>query len=150
MSSSQPIGLMLNNPGNIRKNDGVMYNGEVRPSSNSAFKEFKDMPHGYRAMASLLYHYIISSGLNTINKILTVYAPAADGNNPVNYANFVASQVGIQPDYVLSKSDFTSFFGDPTVMKIIRAMEQEEEGVKADENDLQTGFNLFLNDQGLA
>lgn len=149
MSSSLPLGNSLNNPGNIRTS-GIAYKGEVQPSANPSFKQFQDMSYGFRAMASLLYNYINSKGLNTIRKIINTYAPAADNNNPDSYANFVASQTGIGIDDTLSTADFTSFLFTPNILKIIRAMARIEQGQSADDTASSTGYTLFLQDQGLS
>ncbi len=142
------VGNALNNPGNIRAS-GVTYKGEVA-SSNPAFKQFSDMKYGFRAMASLLYNYINSKGLDTIQKIINTYAPGSDGNNPVSYANFVAQNSGIGVNQTLSTDDFTSTFFTPNMQKIIQYMARIEQGKDPDLNALSDGYNLFLADQGLA
>ncbi len=144
-----PIGNSLNNPGNIRKS-ATVYKGEVT-SSNPAFKQFSDMKYGFRAMASLLYHYINSSGYNTLNSILSHYAPAGDGgNNPAAYAKFVGQNANIDPNQILSTADFYPGPLGANIQNIIRWMARDEEGVMPDEQALSDGYNLFLKDQGLA
>ena len=49
-------GLRNRNPGNIRRS-GVRYKGEVRPSTDPAFKQFGSMALGYRAIFVLLDTY---------------------------------------------------------------------------------------------
>ncbi len=46
-------GLQNCNPGNIRQSK-VRYKGEVRPSRDSAFKQFESLAWGYRAIFVLL------------------------------------------------------------------------------------------------
>lgn len=145
------LGNSLNNPGNLRSNPGVAYNGEVT-SPNSGFKAFSSMAYGFRAMTSNLYHYVVDESLDTINKIINTYAPASDGNNPVSYANTVSQQTGISADQVLTKSDFSSsLFGleEASMLKIVRAMATIEQGSAPDEDSMSQGYNMFLSDQGL-
>ena len=49
-------GLRNCNPGNIRQSRSK-FKGEVRPSRDSAFKQFESMAYGYRAMFVLLDTY---------------------------------------------------------------------------------------------
>ena len=142
------LGMKLNNPGNIRKS-GTTYNGEVA-SNNGGFKQFSDMKYGVRAMASLLWHYIHSSGYDTINKIIHVYAPSSDGNNPDSYANLVANQSGITADQQLSTVDFEAgITGESNIVKIMREMIRVEQGQYINESDLSDGYSLFLQSVGL-
>ena len=145
--------LSLNNPGDLRPGGGVTYEGEVVPSSNPGFRQFTDLFLGFRAMASDLYHYIVHSGYDTIEKIINVYAPAGDGaNNPDSYINFVVKNSGIPKDQVLTKDDFSSSYlglEEPNMLKIIRAMATDEDGVKPNETEMLKGYDLFLKDEGL-
>jgi hypothetical protein len=149
--SGSPRGLKINNPGNIRQlpGDVILYKGQVK-SSDPAFMEFSAMKYGFRAMASLLYNYIHSKGLNTIGKIINTYAPAADKNNPVSYAAFVAKNSGVSGTEILTKEDFLQPNGDPNIKKIMRWMARVEQGQMPNEADLQEGYDLFLTDQNLA
>ena len=45
---SLPRGLRNNNPGNIR-NSSTVWVGEITPSKDKSFKQFKSMAYGYRA-----------------------------------------------------------------------------------------------------
>ena len=51
-----PRGLRNNNPGNIRISP-TRYKGEIVPSSDRAFKQFKSRGWGYRAIFVLLESY---------------------------------------------------------------------------------------------
>ena len=48
-----PRGLRLNNPGNIRISQ-PKWQGEVIPSADKSFKQFKTLAHGYRALLKLV------------------------------------------------------------------------------------------------
>lgn len=95
-----PSGVRNNNPGNIRI-DSSNWQGVVPVSENTdgRFHQFRDMLSGMRAHMVLLRNYQSKYGLDTIRKITRRWAPYGDGsNNPDNYAEFVASKVGISPD----------------------------------------------------
>lgn len=49
-------GLRNNNPGNIRLS-ATLWQGEVRPSQDKSFCQFKNMAYGYRALIKLLQNY---------------------------------------------------------------------------------------------
>ena len=55
-----PRGLRNNNPGNIRNNDSINWQGEVAATSKKdfTFEEFKDRASGYRALLKLLRNYV--------------------------------------------------------------------------------------------
>ena len=142
------LGNSLNNPGNIRKSP-TAYKGEVA-SSNSSFKQFSDMKYGFRAMFSLLYHYINSNGYNTINKIISHYAPASDGNNPDSYTKYVATNSGVPADQTLTTADFYKGPLGANIVNIARQMARVEQGSAPDEQALSDWFDLFIQDQGLA
>lgn len=143
MSSSGPRGLKVNNPGNIRQNQ-YTWPGEVKPSADSAFKQFINMEYGYRGMAALLYEYVTKDGHDTLRKIIHVYAPADDGNNPASYSAFVCKNSGIGLDTQLSAADFKIVGGEANARKIMRWMVRVEQGQMPDENKMGTGYELFL------
>ena len=49
-------GLRNCNPGNIRIST-TKWIGEIQPSTDKSFKQFKAMPYGYRALIKLLQNY---------------------------------------------------------------------------------------------
>ena len=65
-----PRGLRNNNPGNIRRNSDV-FQGEINPSRDKEFKQFKNMAYGYRAMYKILSNYYNKYQLNTIRKMIS-------------------------------------------------------------------------------
>jgi hypothetical protein len=149
-----PLGLTLNNPGNIRANPGVTYRGEIaNPHTGTAagFKNFLSLAYGYRALSSLLYAYINHHGLDSINKIIHTYAPASDGNNPNSYANTVSRVSGINADQGLSTNDFLADNpANANMFKIILAMVAIEQGEQPDGQTALAGYKMFLDDQGLS
>lgn len=111
-----------NNPGNIRGNGG-------------AFKSFDDPLDGIADMLNDLTSKMsggskhkITEGPNkgqpltpdsSIYELISIWAPRADNNDPVNYVADVANKLGISPDTKLSDLK-------PHVEKVAYAMAQHE------------------------
>lgn len=126
-------GLRNNNPGNIRHNKDD-FQGEVRPSRDSAFKQFQSLAYGYRAMFVMLGTYL-SRGHNTIMKIITNWAPPNE-NNTEAYIRSVEKLSGVKRDKVLTSN------GGLDYIKIVAAMSQVENGEPADLLDVEEGFRM--------
>ena len=127
-------GLNNNNPGNIVL-DGRVWLGEVVPSSDKRFKQFKTRAYGYRAIFVNLTNYIYN-GYNTIEKIITRWAPAFE-NNTSAYIAHVAAMAGIPKNRVISTSDHVA------LIEITKAISKIENGVPAIEVEVMDGFNLW-------
>lgn len=91
-------GYKNNNPGNIRLNPLIQWDGEI-DGNDVAFVTFKSMPYGIRALMKLLLNYQ-KRGYNTISKILNRYAPPSE-NNTSNYIGIISSKMGIPKDKIL-------------------------------------------------
>lgn len=121
------------NPGNIEKNNDV-YQGEVIPSQDNRFKQFKTMAYGYRAMFVTLDTYR-KRGIDTIEKIITAWAPSVENHTQV-YIDSVVKWSGVAKDKKLTDHDGNDY------INIIAAMSRVENGITANMNDVVTGFNL--------
>ena len=100
--ASATRGVRNNNPFNIRYSKINRWKGLA--GSDGSFCVFEDMKYGIRAGGVLLRNYL-KNGNNTIEKIITKFAPAADGNNTAEYIKHVAQMSGINQTAVLSESD---------------------------------------------
>jgi hypothetical protein len=129
-------GLKNNNPGNIRIS-ATKYEGEIQPSQDKAFKQFAEMRYGYRAMFVLLYTYQKKHNLNTIRAMINRYAPPADNNDTSRYVQIVSNSAGIYADDKIDTKDRAA------MTKIVSAMSFVENGVQANDCDVQRGFDLF-------
>ena len=67
-------GLRNNNPGNIRLSRTV-WQGEIRPSRDRSFCQFRTMAYGYRALIKLLQNYRRNNGCRTIADFINRWAP---------------------------------------------------------------------------
>lgn len=138
MDKKTPRGLRNNNPGNIRKNDTV-YEGEVLPSKDKDFKQFKTMAYGYRAMFVLLYTYQRRYGLDNISMMISRYAPSSE-NHTSRYIDAVSEWSGVSP-----LGRITTTNGD-VMVPIVAAMSRVENGTEAVMADVQAGWRLFIAD----
>jgi hypothetical protein len=127
-------GLNNNNPLNIRHNKDV-FSGEVIPGTDKAFKQFKDMAHGYRAAFVTLGTYLTREGRNTIDQIIRAWAPPSE-NDTVSYVDCVEKWSGVQRDAVLTAKSGEAY------IRIVAAMSQMENGVPAVMEEVNAGFYL--------
>ena len=130
-----PRGLRNNNPGNIRRNSDV-FQGEVNPSRDKEFKQFKTMAHGYRAVFKILSNYYRVYKLTTIRKMISRWAPESE-NNTSAYVSLVSSYAGIGPDDQISINDREQ------MIRIVAGMSKVENGREVDMSDVIAGWNLL-------
>ena len=90
--------IKRNNPGNIR-HSAVYWQGEVTPPGDT-FCSFSTLEFGSRAMLKLLKRYIAVKKLNTVRKIIAVWAPPEE-NNTAAYTDYVAHTLDVHPDDTL-------------------------------------------------
>ena len=105
------------NPGNIRQwrdargrlyptsggyVDFVAWASERFPGASREEVSRRALEEGWRILRVLVGQYLDGRYTQgrppTAVEMFRVYAPAADGNDPVGYARFVASRLGAQPD----------------------------------------------------
>lgn len=130
-----PRGLRNNNPGNIRRNSDV-FQGEKVPSSDKAFKQFKTMPYGYRAVFCILRTYYRNYSLKTIRQLIGRWAPENE-NNTSAYVSLVSSYSGIPAD------DPIDIRSREQMIRIVAAMSRVENGREAVMSDVMAGWNLL-------
>lgn len=129
-----PRGLRNNNPGNIRRNSDV-FQGEVNPSRDKEFKQFTNMPYGYRAVFKILLNYHRNYKLTTIRKMISRWAPENE-NNTSAYVSLVSKYAGIGPDDTIS-------FDREQMIRIVAGMSKVENGREAVMLDVIAGWNLL-------
>ncbi|WP_338256051.1 lytic transglycosylase catalytic [Escherichia coli] len=86
-----------NNPGNIRSVSG------------KGFRFFESALEGWEAMKKQLMRYFTGKttgrALQTIQDIVSTWAPAGDNNDPKKYAQDVAKWMGVSPNAILNLTD---------------------------------------------
>ena len=130
------VGQRSNNPTNIRPGSNWQgLKGVAIAGKNGKFCVFENNTYGSRAALVLLNNYI-KGGYNTISKIINRWAPAADNNNPTNYADFVARNSGVDKDAVLQ------FEQQENIIKILSAMIQKETAQTLPKETLIKAYDL--------
>jgi hypothetical protein len=80
MSATQlPLGLRLNNPGNIDASPTVAWEGEKRPPMER-FCEFESSLYGRRALLKLLQNYQYKDNCFSIGDFIKRWAPPIENN----------------------------------------------------------------------
>lgn len=133
--SKLPRGLRNNNPGNIRLSSN-RWVGEIRPSQDEAFCQFRSMKHGYRALLRLLQNYRRKHGCQTIADMIRRWAPASE-NNTGAYIVDVCKQMQMPSSYVIDVDDRDS------MCAFAAAISRHENGVDAVMEDVYAGWNLL-------
>lgn len=129
-------GLRNNNPGNLRIS-ADKFLGEIQPSKDRAFKQFKTMAYGYRALFRTLKTYYNKHHLKTVRAWITRYAPPEDKNDTEAYIAFVCKRAGIKPDDTINV-DNTDLF-----IAIVAAISCIENATEPDICDVKTGYSLL-------
>ena len=132
-------GLANRNPGNIRRS-AVRYRGEVQPSRDPAFKQFETMAWGYRAIFVLLDTYRVRHGLRTLAEMIARWAPPTE-NRTDAYIRAVAERTGIPADRPLNTRDRA------TMIPVAAAISRVENGVDALLQEVEQGWELFINEK---
>ena len=128
-------GLRNNNPGNIRKS-ATVWQGEMIPSIDAAFKQFESMPYGYRAMIKLLQNYSKVNKCRTIRTMVTRWAPPSE-NDTQSYIATVRTLTGMDVDRTVNVDD------KATMCSLAAAMSQVENGKRAVMADVEAGWELL-------
>ncbi|MDR1198167.1 MAG: structural protein P5, partial [Prevotellaceae bacterium] len=110
-----------------------VFQGEIKGIDKS-FKTFSSMPYGYRAAFVTLATYL-SRGWNTIEKLISHWAPPSE-NNTSGYIAAVEKWSGVLRNKELTAADGADY------ILIVAAMSFVENGKNADISQVQAGFNL--------
>ncbi len=122
-------GYRNNNPLNIRHN-ADKFQGEIQ-GADKAFKTFARMCDGFRAGFVIMRSYISRHQCDTIEKIITRWAPPSE-NDTAAYILFVCTKTGKRP------TDPVYF--DKTLIPIVCAMAEQENGSPPDVRDAEEGW----------
>lgn len=136
-----PRGIRNNNPGNLRptKDQWQGANGD-----DGGYLKFKTPEAGLRAMAKNLVTQQEKHGLNTVEDIITKYAPKEDDNNTMAYISQVSTAMGVGPGDRLNLKD-------PQVLQgMMVAMIKHENGVQPyAPEQIQYGVGAALGNESL-
>lgn len=130
-----PRGLRNNNPGNIRLGITVWV-GEIRPSQDKSFCQFRSMRYGYRALLRLLQNYRRKYKLRTIKEMIERWAPPSE-NNTNAYILSVCKEMQVPTTYEPDIEDRES------MCALAAAISKHENGVEAVMEDVYAGWELL-------
>ncbi|CAI9401566.1 lytic transglycosylase [Lelliottia sp. T2.26D-8] len=90
-----------NNPGNL---NFAGQSGASIESPGGRFAKFETSFDGLRALSRQLMLYA-GRGINSVEKIISTWAPASDNNNTAAYIQAVSKRLGVSPQAALNISD---------------------------------------------
>lgn len=132
--SDLPIGLRNNNPGDLKT--GIAWQGMT--GAEGSFITFQDITWGLRALARDLVTNIDHEGINTIEALISKYAPPSENLTQVYIAD-VAADTGLAKDEVLGTDA-------DTIHSLIRAIVRHELGdtyaQMVSDADIDTGIAM--------
>lgn len=114
-----PLNIRNNNPGNIR-DVGINWDGAV--GAERGFVTFDSPEMGVRAFTKNLYSYE-RRGLNSIQDVVSTWAPPGDNNNTSAYVRNVSQRLNLDPGAPLNLSQ-----NPGRTAELIRAMTLQEGG----------------------
>ena len=128
-----PRGIRNNNPLNIRV--GNVWLGEVKNPTDPHFEQFNSMEYGLRAGFVLLRRYIRHYKRQTIEDIISSWAPSNE-NNTKAYIETVVKVSGIPSNRILHYSD------KETMCKLVDAMCFVENGTHVSMEKISKGYDI--------
>ncbi len=128
-------GLKNCNPGNIRIST-TKWIGEIQPSTDKSFKQFKAIPYGYRALIKLLQNYRKLHNRQTIAEFIERWAPKSE-NNTSGYISRVCKEMQVPSTYMPDIED------KATMCAFAAAISQVENATPAVMADVEAGWNLL-------
>lgn len=129
----EPRGIRNNNPLNIRI--GNTWMGERPNPDDTEFEQFVNMECGLRAGFCILRRYIRKYHLNTINLIVSRWAPNSE-NNSAAYAKSVSVSMNLDPDTPIEYED------KETMCALVSAMIKVECGKAVPMAKIEKGYSL--------
>ena len=133
MTRPNTRGERNNNPLNIRI--GNTWLGEVPDPTDSEFEQFVSITYGLRAGFCILRRYINRYHRNTIEKIISTWAPANENHTSL-YIGYVCSKLDVEPDKVLEYSD------TETMVKLVKAMAKFESACDLKTEDILNAYKI--------
>jgi hypothetical protein len=139
---SFPLGLRNNNPGNLRYNANIQWQGQI--GQNKGFAVFRDVAYGIRAYGMDLTHDI-KKGANTLEKLIYQFAPPSENNTEAYIIN-VSRISGIPRNQILAPNI-------DTLARVARGMFSVELGASFAQNlsdkDIREGLLMISASAGL-
>lgn len=106
------------------------------PSGDKAFKQFKSMAYGYRALIKLLQNYRKLHNRQTIAEFVNRWAPPAE-NNTSAYISSVCREMQVPETYIPDIEDRNVMCAFAAAISLV------ENGVPAVMSDIKEGWELL-------
>ncbi len=132
-------GIRHRNPGNIRLSS-TLFKGEVENSRDPEFKQFVSEAWGYRAMFVILNTYQKRYKLETIREMITRWAPPIENHTNI-YVEAVSRRAMLDADTPIDTMQRI------VMTPMVAAMSHVENGIAANWETLERGWELFEVDQ---
>lgn len=127
-------GIRNNNPGNIEASQNNAWEGQT--GSDGRFVTFATPEHGLRALGKTLLSYQRQHGLDTLNEVVSRYAPSADGNDTDAYIRALCAELGTDGNTPLDMED------PHTLSALCAAIIRHENGGKQPYSDAQINSGI--------
>lgn len=138
-----PRGLRNNNPLNIRRTN-TKWQGLCDVQTDKSFFQFQTMGYGYRAAFKNIRTYILNGydtdcdgNPNELEDVISRWAPPFE-NHTENYIKTVVELSG------LSRNEIIDYRNKEQMTKLVAAMSFVENGIMANLDDVEAGWNLFV------
>jgi hypothetical protein len=112
-----PRGIRNKNPLNIRRTK-IGWQGKAEIQSDPEFETFVDPHHGIRAAAKNLLTYYRRDKLNTVQEIVSKWAPPEDDNDTGSYISAVSERMKVTADTPLDLENAETLASLVTAMMI--------------------------------
>lgn len=126
-----------NNPLNIRYKESNKWQGQV--AENKGFCVFSTPEWGWRAAMKLVNSYI-KRGYNTIDKLVTRWAPPSE-NDSKSYVRFVQRKVYEETDRITALGEIKP--NTPAYFYMLQAMAQMEQRLPVSIGELKHIYNDY-------
>lgn len=128
-----PRGIRNCNPLNIRI--GNTWMGERNNPDDNEFEQFVSMEYGIRAAFVILRRYIRRYQLNTVELIISQWAPSNE-NNTKAYIDRVCQSMKIDPNTPIQFED------KKTMCSLVAAMAKVENGQAINDVQIAKGYDM--------
>jgi len=118
------VGQRNNNPGNLRSFDD--FQGKTG-QGKGGYDIYDTMDNGARALARDL-HTKSKRGVKTVRELMTGYAPPSDNNPTGSYIDYVANDLGVDPDQEIDIANMR-----PKLMRSITKFENKNRDILSDD-----------------
>ncbi len=118
------VGQRNNNPGNLRSFDD--FQGKTG-QGKGGYDIYDTLDNGARALARDL-HTKSKRGVRTVRDLMTGYAPPSDNNPTGSYIDYVANDLGVDPDQEIDIANMR-----PKLMRSITKFENKNRDILSDD-----------------